>query len=635
MHSGEKTVLLISMPFAETSIPSIQLALLESYLKERDINITTKHLYLKTADFYGLHNYNFLINSPNDSYTAQMVFSKYIFPKHWEKSIEKFRYFYNNIMGNNDEFVNKFPFEKYVEKSDSFFTWAFDHIDWKLYDIIGFTLNYGQFLPSLALAKKIKEFYPKKTIVFGGSTTINELGRRVLKTFDWIDFIVSGEGEKSLFLLASDYNSYTSIPGLIFRNKEDVIWNENNDFVDLNNLPFLDFQSYYQDLNMVSDEVKHYYYLYGRLPIEFSRGCWWNKCTFCNLCAYHKKYREKSVERFIEELTFLSDTYKTLTFQIIGNTLPQYDFHSFCEQLIKLRRDLDLYIEARAGQLKSEDYPLLKKAGFNHIQTGIETFSPNYIKKMNKGVRIIDNIAALKYCKENGITNLYNIIVNYPNEEPRDFEETKQTIKLFKQYLDSPQISAFIVGFGSPIYEHYDKFNIEKFEHKIIDTIMYPAKILENNFCFFSQFKRKHQYKENNWKQLVKEWKMELEQRAVEGLKRKTISDQLVFYYIDGKTFLKIIDARNCENIMIYVLDQLERDIFLSCIDVIPYNKLQERFSNISETDLKDVLNNFEETGIVFEEENQYLSLPLSYGKVCRSSKKEKTEQDFIVTQVS
>ena len=75
MHDDKKSVLLLAMPFAGTSIPSIQLPILEGYLKERNINIKTKHLYLKAAEFYSLINYNFLINSPNDSYTAQMVFS--------------------------------------------------------------------------------------------------------------------------------------------------------------------------------------------------------------------------------------------------------------------------------------------------------------------------------------------------------------------------------------------------------------------------------------------------------------------------------------------------------------------------------------------------------------------------------
>jgi len=45
MHSNKKSVLLVSMPFAETSIPSIQLDLLEQYLVERNIKIKSRHLY--------------------------------------------------------------------------------------------------------------------------------------------------------------------------------------------------------------------------------------------------------------------------------------------------------------------------------------------------------------------------------------------------------------------------------------------------------------------------------------------------------------------------------------------------------------------------------------------------------------
>ena len=484
MHKDKINVLLVSMPFAETSIPSIQLALLQSYLKNRDINIETLHLYLNAADFYGLKNYNYLINLPNDSYTAQMVFSKYLFPDHWGKNIRKFEYFYTEILGYDTNILQKFSFEKYIEQTDKFFSWILERINWKEFDLIAFTLNYGQFLPSLAFAKKIKEISPEKTILFGGSTTINELGKRVLKAFDFVDYIIAGDGEESLFLLASN-TSNEQIPGLIYRKDKEVFWNKNNNIIDLNNLPFLDFESYYNNLRNVSDSIKQYYSLHGRIPIELSRGCWWNNCTFCNIQAYHKKYREKTVDRFIEELNFLSETFKNLTFQVIGCTLPQHNYKELCEKIIQLNKDFSLYIESRAGQLKSEDYTLLKNAGFKNIQTGIEAFSSSYLKKMNKGVRLIDNIAALKFCRENNIKNSYNLIIDYPNEDKNDFEETIQNIRLFKSYLDPPHISKFVVGFESPIYNNLEKFNIEKIEYKLIDTIMYPKRILEKDFCFF------------------------------------------------------------------------------------------------------------------------------------------------------
>jgi len=611
MHSNSKKVLLVSMPFAETSIPSIQLALLQSYLQKHGLDITTRHLYLKAADVYGLSNYNFLINIPNDSYLAQMVFSKYVFPDHWNNNLEKFKQFFNDVLAYDKQFIKNFTFEQYVEHTDNFFSWIQSQIEWNRYDIIGFTLNYGQFLPSLAIAQKIKEQYPKKTIVFGGSTTINKLGIQVLKTFDQVDFIISGEGEGSLVLLASDNTSIRSIPGLIYRKNNDVIWNQTENYCDLNTLPIPDFQSYYQDLNITSDEVQQYFSLYGRLPIELSRGCWWNNCTFCNIQAYHKKYREKTVERFVDELDFLSEQYKMLTFQILGNTLPQQDYQALCKQIIELDKDFTFYIEARAGQLTSQDYILLRNAGFTHIQTGIEAFSSNYLKKMNKGARLIDNIAALKYCKENNIHNSYNIIINYPNEERLDYEQTKNNIQYFKQYLDPPQISTYTVAYGSPMYNHPEKFNIAELKNRTVDTIMYPHNVLKNNFCFFYSFKRKKILDTNDWERLVHEWKEELEKQKIESVKQNTIINKLIFYYVDGGNFLKIYDKRIGQKTIIYVLDDLERKIFLACIDIASFETLKETFSQIPDYQLAAILHTFEKSGIVFKEDDFYLSLPL------------------------
>ena len=47
MSNNSESVLLISMPFAEITIPSVQLAILEKYCKERNVIISSKHLYLK------------------------------------------------------------------------------------------------------------------------------------------------------------------------------------------------------------------------------------------------------------------------------------------------------------------------------------------------------------------------------------------------------------------------------------------------------------------------------------------------------------------------------------------------------------------------------------------------------------
>jgi ribosomal peptide maturation radical SAM protein 1 len=556
-----------------------------------------------------------------------MVFSKYVFPEYWEKNQEKIREYFNNKILKYYDNPQKFSFDKYIELTDIFYEYVIKNVEWRSYDIIGFTLNYGQLLPSLAIAKKIKELDPNKSIIFGGSRTVDDLGKRILGEFEYVDFIVSGDGEDALFNLASDFLNYKTIPRVMYRNGKEICWNKSNENVDLNGLTIPDYDPFFEELNNTTEEIQQYFSLYGKLPIEISRGCWWNKCSFCNLNVQHHIYREKNVDKIIEEIEFLSDKYKILSYQLIGNTLPKNNYKMLLKKIIDLDKDFTFFVEARAGQLESEDYTILKDAGFIHIQTGIETFSQNYIRKMNKGTRVIDNIASLKFCKENEIINNYNIIINYPNEEKIDFEETKKNIQLFKQFLDPPQISYLIVGFGSLIYNNPEMFNIEKFDFTEIDKIMFPEEILKKGISFFYRFKRRQNLDSNPWEQLVEEWKRDHEKNLLNGIKTKITIDKLIFYFIDGGDFLRIYDKRDSDNIQIYILDELERAVFLACLDVISYNELCEMFSDLPDFKLASILHTFEKYGIVYKEDNHYLSLPLRYSKDTMRTNKKKSLQ--------
>lgn len=612
MHEESKSVLLVSMPFADCSIPSIQLALLESYLKRCGVDVGSLHLYLKAVDFYGLKNYNFLSDGLNDAYTAQMVFSRYVFPDYWKEKKSEFHDFFKNSMSDKSDL---FSFEEFVSLTDKFLDFVYERVDWKHFDVVGFTLNYGQMLPSLALSKRVKEKNSDMEIVFGGSTVLDQLGGVFLENFDWIDFVVYGEGEEALYKIAVD-EECSSIPNVFYRKNKEVVRSSETSCVDLNDLPYPVFSSFYQNLSSCGSEVQQHFQLNGRIPIEFSRGCWWNKCSFCNLKVQHPGYREKNVDRFVDELSFLADKYKMLTFQVVANTLPLKDYKKLCNEIIKLGKDFDLYIEARAGRLNREDYRLLKKAGFNHIQTGVETFSSNYLKKINKGVKVIDNVAALKFCKENNIKNHYNLIVGYPNEEKIDFEQTRKNIELFKGYLDPPQVSHYITVYGSDIYKNPDIFNIKRIKNTKSDKLMFPKKILDDNPCFYYDFEKQEELADNDWEKLFEEWEQGYEKHNLDFIKNHKLIDKLVFYFIDGGHFLKIYDKRDGEQVNIFVLDRLEREIFLSCLDVISFDKLKERFPDIPEYKIAAILHSFEQNGIVFKEENRYLSLPLQYSSI-------------------
>ncbi|DAC72328.1 MAG TPA: hypothetical protein DSN98_05830 [Thermoplasmata archaeon] len=626
MHEQKKSVLLVAMPFAGITIPSIQLPVLEGYCRQRGLNIETRHLYLKAAELYGLQNYHYLIYPPNDSYTAQMVFSKYVFPEHWAKNEDRFREYFHQHSTQNPQ-TPQFSFEEYVDRTDMLYQWILDHVDWRSFDLIGFTLNYGQLLPSLAIAKKIKEISPEKKIVFGGSRTVDTLGMNVLRAFEYVDFIVSGDGEDALFRLASEYENHESIPHLIYRKGQQVIHNASEVVVDLQTVPIPAFDQFYTELAATSEEIQRYFQYYGRLPVEISRGCWWNQCTFCNLNIQHQCYREKNASRILREIRSLSERYHMMEFQLIGNTLPKTEYRILFEKIKNLDRDFSFFVEARAGQLTSDDYRLMKEAGFTTIQTGIESFSHNYLQKMNKGARVIDNIAALKFCKENDIKNSYNLIVRYPNEEPADFEETKKIAYLLKGYLDAPQLCELRVMHGSKIQRHPEQFNIERMEPAPIDQIMYPLEYLEKGFTFVYDFTQKNPTRNYPWETLVDEWKKEQEKSRLEGNTQQTATDRLVFYFVDGCSFIKIYDKRDRQNIKIFVLNELERQVLLSCIDIISLTELQQRFIDMPEFELTAILQSFEQNGLLFIEDDHYLCLPLQ----CRVKNTSEKEVECLV----
>ncbi len=611
--SKKNDIFLVSMPFAGTSIPSIQLSVLHGFLRDKNIGVKTRHLFLKAADIYGLKYYNRLITNPNNSYDAQIAFSRYIFPGNWKIKKNNIKSYLEN---KNKKNGFDFSFDEYVEKTDAFFKWVIKSFEWEKFDYVGFSLNYGQLLPSLAVAKKIKKEHPEIKIVLGGSRCAGRLGVNLLKCFDFVDYVISGDGEKTLYELILNRNLEQN-PGLIFRIKQRVFWNKNDNNVDLNNLPIPIFDSFYKELNKSKLNVKKYFFLNGRIPIEISRGCWWNRCTFCNLNLQHQKYREKNVKKIIDEIIFLSDRYKMINFQIMGNTLPKNNFKKLIKEIKKLNKDFCFFAEARAGRLKFEDYKLLKEAGFKNIQTGIESFSSNYLKKMNKGTRVIDNIAALKFSKEFNLDNGYNLITNFPNEEKKDFIETEKNTKFIKGFIDPPNHSPLIIGFGSPIFCQTERFNIKNLEFIKTDSLMFPKKILEKGICFYYKFEKEKNFGENNdWISYIGKWRETRNKFKREAIENKGDINELVFFMKDGKDFLKIYDKRDGKNVKFYILDKIERGILLSCIDIISFEKLKDKFSDVEDYKLAAILHTFEKNGLVFHENGYYFCLPLTSQKI-------------------
>ncbi|QSB17014.1 cobalamin-dependent protein [Natronosporangium hydrolyticum] len=63
------------------------------------------------------------------------------------------------------------------------------------YDVVGLTSTFDQNMPSLALARAVKERSPRVITVMGGANCDDEQGAALHRSFPAVDFVVRGEGE--------------------------------------------------------------------------------------------------------------------------------------------------------------------------------------------------------------------------------------------------------------------------------------------------------------------------------------------------------------------------------------------------------------------------------------------------------
>lgn len=589
------------MPFAAPlERPSIQLGTLGSYLETQGIPIDVHHAYLRCADHITLDVYRIISSALGDEF----FYPYFLFPKNFERYRKKIESYYNNIARTYST-GPPMPLIEVLERLNLFNQELLSKTDFSKYSLMGFSVTYDQLKPSLYLARKIKERHPSIQIVFGGAQCTGELGIGLLKTFPEIDFFVSGEGELTLTSLSMTLSENTpkkfeEIKGLGWRGNGSVRFNGAPDPLNLKTLPPPNYDQYFELLEECSSELKTFVRNHIVLPIEGSRGCWWNKCTFCNLNAQHLRYREKNIDTVLSEVQRQIARYRCQSIIFIDNIQRIKGFGQLMEELKNLSMDLSIFLQLRAGQLKKEDYRLMRDAGVKNVFIGIEALGSRMLKKMKKGVKVIENITAIKQCYQFGILPLYLIICNYPNEEEIDLQETAENISFFKSLIPPVKINPLWLGYGSPIYNHPRDFNIKEIKLSDRAVWLFPEMTWQTLTPFFHDYTRLDM-RENStsaWQDVFGSWQQT-------GMER--ITSHLLFHQDMGE-FL-IISDKLSETKKRRILEGIERELYLFCD--FPKNKQEiiDQFPDYSTDFLEETLDEWIQNRWMFREGDQYLSL--------------------------
>ncbi len=285
-------------------------------------------------------------------------------------------------------------------------------------DLIGFTVFNANRWAALEYCRVIKEISPRAVTVFGG-VAATFMWEHFLENFSYPDFIIRGEGEIPLEILARQIRQGEPIP----ENIPGLAWRENGK-IRCNPRP-----GFISDLDRLPDPAEHFTFSH----VALSRGCPGN-CTFCASPAFWKrKVRFHSPEYFLRQLARLHE--KGVTYFNVSDdtfTLKPELVREVCERIIRAGLDITWAAISRVDRVDIKTLELMRRAGCIQISFGVESGSKKIRGILNKDITEPDIVRAFDLCKKARILPRAYFIYACPEEAENTVQESRKLIQKIK-----------------------------------------------------------------------------------------------------------------------------------------------------------------------------------------------------------
>jgi len=606
-------IALISPPWPLFNRPSIQLACLKAYLSKNPpsihpVNATAFHPYLALASALGYENYNLISQS---SWASESVFACLLYPEILPEAERLFEKSIDRRLKRHGVDINRQikRFREIVETAGKITADFFAEIDWTSFRIVGITSSLNQLTSSLFFAKSIKNINPGLIIVLGGAGCAGNTGKSLAKTFPFIDFVINGEGElpfSSLVMHICEPEKYKLPDGIFTRQGDsdtEITGYNKTQIKDIATLPAPDFDDYFKELSQLPAQSR----FHPVLPVEFSRGCWWNRCAFCNLNLQWKGYRAKSPQRMAEEIKYLSDRYQCIDFAFMDNALPRKTAKDFFELVDTHRKDYNFFAELRAVHSRQE-LALMARAGLKDVQVGIEALSGSLLKRLKKGTSLMDNVAVMRHSADCGLNLMGNLILHFPGSTEEQALETIRVLDFVWPYRPLLPVS-FWLGMASPVCDNAAAHMIKGIKAHGNWNALFPTEVLKKLDMTILE------YKADRKKQLAI-WRKAHEKMLLWDRQRQTIGLEIIpLTFRDGGDFISIKQITPQGQTFFHRLSGTSRKIYISCLDPLEIDVLNAMFPNFSRDQILTFIKTMEAKKLMFIDDNRALSLAIQTKK--------------------
>ena len=188
------------------------------------------------------------------------------------------------------------------------------------------------------------------------------------------------------------------------------------------------------------------------LPILSSRGCKWH-CSFCY--RMREGFHERAVEAIVEEITYLHDKWLINHFQFADELLmgSEKRTEEICNALLGLPFQIKWDCNGRLNYATTQILQLMRRAGCEYINYGIESLDQDILNGMKKGLTVDMIHAGVRATLDSGLSPGLNFIWGFPGDTVENLHKAVDFIREYDPCDELRTIRPVTPYPGCPLYD--------------------------------------------------------------------------------------------------------------------------------------------------------------------------------------
>ncbi|PWS33933.1 B12-binding domain-containing radical SAM protein [Pedobacter paludis] len=336
----------------------------------------------------------------------------------------------------------------------------------------------GNLYSAFRCAQWVKTNYPEIKISMGGgfpNTELRSLSDK--RVFEFFDFITLDDGELPIDLLIQNISGF--VPAEMQMYKRTFLL-ENGDVVYKNDSFRKDYKQtdvgtpdytgllldkYISVIEIVNP--MHRMWSDGRWnKLTMAHGCYWGKCTFCDISLdYIKVYEPVQAKQIVDRIEDLYAKTGQNGFHFVDEAAPPALMREVALEIIRRKLAVTWWTNIRFEKSFTADLCLLLKAsGCIAVSGGLEVASDRLLKLIDKGVTVEQVAKVTRNFTAAGIMVHAYLMYGYPTQT---IQETVDSLEMVRQLFEAGVLQSgfwhqFAMTAHSPVGMYPERFGVVK-----------------------------------------------------------------------------------------------------------------------------------------------------------------------------